>query len=176
MEQETNYITVNLLHVWLGIKTAAAFGLWRYENKAWPGRALHQRLRRGIFHLAVNPELAVFKMAAFLPVWLLTGKRFWRTFSPIKSYGPNPSVSAGGKSFSTHLHGRRSSAGDPPKREGNCQYQPVQAQCQKCNDTGLIPTSAALRLYCTCKVGKERDPAYSHGLTPIPQSYRNTLE
>ena len=79
--------TVQGWHIWLSARTVVATILSIWEMKRTPSRPIHVDIRRALFHTAV-PEWACFKMIAFLPVWLFTGTRFSRFFSPIKTVQP----------------------------------------------------------------------------------------
>lgn len=45
-------------------------------------RRLHHLIQAYIRNFVVNPEWAGLKLFAFIPVWLMTGWRFWNYFSP----------------------------------------------------------------------------------------------
>lgn len=76
-------ITINLLDLWLFIKTVSAIGLLWVENKYFPQRLFYHKVRRFLFHMLVNPELGAVKLLCLMPMWLLTGNQYLRYFLPI---------------------------------------------------------------------------------------------
>lgn len=82
-------ITINLFHVWLVCKALIAYPLLRWESKLLPGRSIHKLARRLLFHFAINPELGVIKLIAFVPVWFFTGSKLLGLFLPVQGREPD---------------------------------------------------------------------------------------
>lgn len=78
-------ITINLFYVWLAAKIAIGLGLLRWENKSFPARQIHEKIRRGMWHILFNPELSMVKGLCFPVSWLMSGTKNWKKFFPIQT-------------------------------------------------------------------------------------------
>ena len=57
------------------------YTIWNKEGTQVP-RGLRHRIRAYIRNFTFNPEWAIVKLIAFIPIWLFTGKKYWHLFSP----------------------------------------------------------------------------------------------
>lgn len=82
-------IEITFPQILIFLHFAAGIGLQYWESKtAQPGRPFFVVARRFLFHMTINPEFAILKFLAFVPVFLFTGKKYLGWFLPVKGVEP----------------------------------------------------------------------------------------
>jgi len=75
------YPLLKVVSSWYITKREFQFPIWNREG-VQVERRLHHLITAYIRNFAVNPEWAGMKLVAFIPVWLLSGWKYWDKFSP----------------------------------------------------------------------------------------------
>lgn len=75
------YPLLKIVSSWYITRQEFKYPIWNRDGVQIE-RRLHHLITAYIRNFAVNPEWAAMKLAAFVPVWLLSGWRFWDTFCP----------------------------------------------------------------------------------------------
>ncbi len=135
MELDTgfpNTITITGVHLWIGLKLLFAVVLQRWEmNRNPSGWAIHTIARRFLWHALINPELAIVKGLAFIPVFFLTGLKYIDRFLPVRTTIEHFVIEGNGSVARS--------------------CEDTRPRCPICGDTGLQPTyDQTLRIPCKC--------------------------
>ncbi len=141
-------VTINLYYVWGVVKLVLAgfitckelqYPIWRQGLQV--RRGLQHTFRAYLRNAFVNPEWALVKLLAFLPVWLFTGKRHIDKFMPWRIKAPPPYCDRCGDKGRYYQRGFLSGSSEG-WHECECQKELIHPGpgviCKTCLDTGKI--------------------------------------